>query len=91
MKLTDLYEGVNDLLKGDKYFYHCMRNDEDIISIFQDGLRSGTNISLTTDGQSFEDEGGTILVFKRSDYQFKSKEYQEDAIITSGSGKPVAE
>ena len=90
MKLTDLYEGVNDLLKGDKYFYHCVRNDEDIISIFQDGLRSGTNISLTTDGQSFEDEGGTILVFKRSDYQFKSKDYQEDAVITSGSGKPVA-
>ena len=90
MKLLDLFESVNDLLNGDKHFYHCVRNDEDIIKIFQQGLKSSTNISLTTNGQSFEDEGGTILVFKRSDYQFKSKEYQDDAVISSGSGKPVA-
>ena len=90
MKLLDLFEGIGDLLKGDRYFYHCVRNDEDIIKIFQHGLKSSTNISLTEKGQSFEDEGGTILVFKRSDYQYKSKEYQDDAVITSGSGKPIA-
>lgn len=89
MKLTDLFESVADLLKGD-HFYHSVRNDEDIIKIFQQGLRAGTNVSLDTQGQSFEDEGGTILVFKKSDYTIKLKDYQSDGVVTQGSGKPIA-
>jgi hypothetical protein len=91
MRLVEIItESVSGILKSSEFLFHCVRNDEDILSIFADGLRRGTNVSFDTKGQAFEDEGGTILVFKKADYTLKEKDYQSDGVVLSGHGKPVA-
>lgn len=76
-------------LDASKYFYHAVRNDADIADIVKNGLRPGTNVSIDTRGQAFN-EGETILVFRKGQYKTSGKGYQEDHIVTSGSGGPVA-
>jgi hypothetical protein len=70
--------------------FHAVRGDEDIAPIFQHGLRYNSNVSFDQDGQAFEDEGGTILVFRKADVQPRTKEYQGDGVVTKVGAKPVA-
>jgi hypothetical protein len=92
MKLQDLTEEklTAKKLLGSGYIYHAVFDEKNLDSIFKSGLRPGTNVSFDTKGQAFEDEGGTILVFNKSDYLTRQKSYQEDGMIASGNGKPVA-
>jgi hypothetical protein len=76
-------------LDDSKYFFHAVRDDATIASIMRDGLHVGSNVGRTN-GQPFEDEGGTVLVFERSAYKLNSKGYQGDEVVVSGNAKPVA-
>lgn len=82
-------ETGDSFINDKKYFYHAVRDEKDLDSIFQFGLIAGTNVSKS-DGQALSGEGETVLVFSRSDYRTRSKEYQDDEIVLGGTGKPVA-
>jgi len=72
------------------HVFHAVRNDADIASIMQNGLARGSNLSTTRDGQAFEDEGGTILVFRAEDVAPVGKGYQADSTAARAGAKPVA-
>lgn len=74
--------------RGKKYYFHAVRNDEDIDGILADGLKPGTNVSRLG-GQALEaSEGGfTVLVFEGE--TAGQKEYQEDELAAGGE-KPIA-
>ena len=89
MKLQQLYENAQTFL-GKDYFWHAVRHDKDLPGIMAHGLTHGTNVSTQLDGQAFEDEGATILVFRKSDYELQTKDYQNDCIVVRGAAPPVA-
>lgn len=72
---------LGDFLAPEKYYYHAVRNVEDIPDILKNGLRPGTNLSANTQGQAFTEEGATILVFRKEDVQATGKGYQDDYIV----------
>ena len=72
---------LGNFLAPEKYYYHAVRNVEDIPDILKNGLRPGTNLSANTQGQAFTEEGATVLVFRKEDVQAKQKEYQDDYVV----------
>lgn len=75
----------DNFLDDSKYLYHAVRNDQDLDTIFAEGLRPGTNLS-DLGGQAFTDEGGTFLVLER---KASKKAYQGD-YVNQGTLRPVA-
>lgn len=71
--------------QGKKYFFHAVRNDEDIATIIKEGLRPGTNVSRIG-GQALSGEGDTILVFEG---KTDEKGYQDDQLAKGGE-RPIA-
>lgn len=71
--------------RGEKYFFHAVRNDEDIATIIKEGLRPGTNVSRIG-GQALSGEGDTILVFEGP---VDEKGYQDDQFAKGGE-RPIA-
>jgi hypothetical protein len=71
------------VLDMSKYVYHAVRSDADLESIMRDGIKPGTNVSTTKDGQAFSGEGDTILVLPKVEAGVTSKGYQTDSVVTN--------
>jgi hypothetical protein len=71
-----------------KFIFHQVRNTRDIPSIIENGLRTGSNVSLI-DGQAVSElDGGVVLIFE-NDGSAAPKGYQSD-FLTTKPLKPIA-